>query len=334
MIRLIQIIHPKEGRRVAKIEDNQCFLIKKYTSIHGLANSVLQSNQVLSSEIKTFLSRDFLDYNTLYNGDSDWTLLPAFDHPEDPAHCIVTGTGLTHKSSVENRNAMHDKGSVSPVTDSMRIYQWGLEGGKPDPDIVGTQPEWFYKGNGEILKAHGQPLGIPPYADDGGEEPEIVGAYIIDPHGHPRRVGFTIGNEFSDHIMEKKNYLYLAPSKLRDCAIGPELIINSSFQDITGNVAIEREGKKIWSKPVTTGEANMCHSLANLEHHHFKYPIHRCPSDAHLHFFGSDAFSFGDGISLKESDVMTVSWEGFGRPLRNPIRICSEPNDFISVIPM
>jgi hypothetical protein len=32
---------------------------------------------------------------------------------------------------------------------------------------------------------------------------------------HPRRVGFALGNEFSDHTLEKKNYLYLAHSKGR-----------------------------------------------------------------------------------------------------------------------
>ena len=51
----------------------------------------------------------------------------------------------------------------------------------------------------------------------------------IDRKGHPVRIGFTTANEFSDHVMEKKNYLYLAPSKLRGCAIGPELLIDDFF---------------------------------------------------------------------------------------------------------
>ncbi len=334
MIRLIQIIHPEQGRRIARIEDDRCLLIERYTTVHGLAHSVLQYGNGLASEIETHLSGDFLDYNALYSGHSDWTLLPAFDHPGEPARCFVTGTGLTHKASVENRDAMHDQGDKAPVTDSMRIYQWGLEGGKPEPGAVGVQPEWFYKGNGDILKAHGDPLDVPPYADDGGEEPEIVGAYIIDPQGCPRRIGFAVGNEFADHIMEKKNYLYLAPSKLRDCALGPELILGAPFNDVSGTVAIEREGEVVWSRSVVTGEANMSHSLANLEHHHFKYPIHRRPGDAHLHFFGADAFSFGEGVSLQDGDIMVVSWEGFGRPLRNPIRISPEPDAFIPVEPM
>ena len=43
--------------------------------------------------------------------------------------------------------------------------------------------------------------------------------------------------------MESVNYLYLAPSKLRNCAIGPELIVADVdfFNDINGNCSIKRK---------------------------------------------------------------------------------------------
>ncbi len=108
------------------------------------------------------------------------------------------------------------------------------------------QPEWFYKGNGSVLRAHGEVLEIPAYGDDGGEEPEVAGAYLIDTQGTPRRIGFTTGNEFSDHVMEKKNYLYLAPSKIRSCAIGPELVVTDTFEAMAGEVRIVRNEEPIW----------------------------------------------------------------------------------------
>jgi hypothetical protein len=206
------------------------------------------------------------------------------------------------------------------ITDSTRMYLSGVEGGKPAPGEAGISPEWFYKGCGTVLRAHGEQLEVPEFADDGGEEPEIAGVYIIDNHGTPRRIGFTVGNEFSDHVFERKNYLYLAASKLRNCAIGPELVIDASFDLIPGEVTIERDGKVLWSHPIKTGEANMCHSLANIEHHHFKFGQHRRPGDMHIHFFGADAFSFGAGIQLQDGDVMQVRFDGFGRALRNPLR--------------
>lgn len=131
----------------------------------------------------------------------------------------------------------------------------------------------------------------------------------------------AIGNEFSDHKTERRNYLYLAPSKLRQCSLGPELIVDPDFTCVPGTVGIERGGASVWSQEICSGEQRMSHSLANLEHHHFKYPQHRRPGDVHVHFFGADAFSFGAGLELQDGDVMVVAFQGFGRPLRNAIRI-------------
>ena len=130
--------------------------------------------------------------------------------------------------------------------------------------------------------------------------------------------------------MEKKNYLYLAPSKLRDCSIGPELVIDAEFNAIKGTVSIERAGQTLWSKAISSGNENTCHSLANMEHHHFKYASHRTPGDLHLHFYGADAFSFGEGISLEDGDIMVVAWEGMGRALRNPLRVSKEKDVFVA----
>jgi hypothetical protein len=203
----------------------------------------------------------------------------------------------------------------------MKMFEIGLAGGRAEPGCIGAAPEWFYKGVGTILRAHDQPLAVPPHALDGGEEAEVAGVYLIGPDGTPFRVGLTQGNEFSDHVLESKNYLYLAESKLRDCALGPELVIEPRFDDVPGRTAIERDGAVIWQAAQASGERWMCHSLANLEHHHFKHAEHRRPGDVHIHFLGADTFSFKDRLRLEDGDVMTISFEGFGRPLRNPIRV-------------
>ncbi len=58
-------------------------------------------------------------------------MLAPIDHP-DPAHLYVTGTGLTHLGSAEGRDKMH-KSLADPaaLTDSMKMFKLGLEGGKP-----------------------------------------------------------------------------------------------------------------------------------------------------------------------------------------------------------
>jgi hypothetical protein len=216
----------------------------------------------------------------------------------------------------------------------MKMFRWGLEGGRPAPECVGTPPEWFYKGTGTSLRAHGEPLEIPPYAEDGGEEAEIAGIYLIGPDGQPRRIGMAVGNEFSDHQFEKKNYLNLAGSKLRTCAVGPELVVDPKFDSVPVEVQIQRDGSVLWTKSFRTGEAEMCHSLANIEHHHFKFEAHRRPGDVHVHFFGTDCLSFADGIRLQDGDVMQAAVQGFGRPLRNPVHVAGGTANLISVIPL
>lgn len=321
-MRLVQIARGSE-RRVGAVDGSQLVLLNAAhaQSMYALACHAIQSAKRLANVAEDALSGEMLAYDEIYEGASDWHLLPSFDHPHDPARCMVSGTGLTHKKSAENRAAMH-KDASTEITDSMRMYRMGIEGGAPEPGRIGVQPEWFYKGDGSILRGHGETLEVPAYAEDGGEEPEIAGAYLISPTGEPLRVGFTVTNEFSDHKMEKKNYLYLAHSKLRNCSIGPELSIGDvPFEDVAGTVGILRDGQCIWRKEIWSGGKNMCHSLSNLEHHHFKYETHRKPGDIHIHVFGADAFSFGDGLTLQEGDLMEVSFPQFGRPLRNRLKI-------------
>jgi hypothetical protein len=136
--------------------------------------------------------------------------------------------------------------------------------------------------------------------------------------------------------MEAKGYLHLAPSKLRAASLGPELIVDPNFCscEVVGKTVISRAGKTIWESKLASGEKRMCHSLANLEHHHFKHAQHRRPGDAHVHFLGADAFSFRDMIRLEDGDDMTISFDGFGRPLRNPLRIEKSPQQLVSVTPL
>jgi hypothetical protein len=248
-------------------------------------------------------------------------LLSPIDHP-DPAHLHVTGTGLTHLGSAATRDAMHKSvgaAAVETLTDSMRMFRMGLEGGKPAPGERGVQPEWFYKGNGHAVIGPGQPIPSPAFALDAGEEPEIAGIYVIGGDGTPFRVGFALSNEFSDHVTERINYLFLAHSKLRCCAVGPELRVGALPRNVAGTSRILRNGAVLWEKPFLSGEDNMSHTIANLEYHHFKYDIFRQPGDVHVHMFGTATLSFADGIKTEPGDVFEISESQFGLPLRNAV---------------
>jgi len=346
MIRIVQIANAS-SRRVALVEEPSLRCLVDVTSVYELAQRCLTQGQSLTQAIHALATGECLDYNAIYAGTSAWKLLSPIDVPGQPARVLVAGTGLTHLGSAKERQAMHlaDQSQSAQsqsaqsqsahsqsahskiaqekpeevVTDSMRMFRWGVEQGRPAEDTIGIAPEWFYKGDASMLRAPFQPLEIPGHAEDGGEEAEVAGIYLIGPDGTPHRIGMTMGNEFSDHKFERRNYLNLAGSKLRACSLGPELLIDGEFKDIHGEVSIERDGKVIWHKLIATGEENMCHSLANLEHHHFKFDGHRQPGNVHVHFFGAGALSFGDGILLKDGDWAAVQFADFGRALRNPI---------------
>jgi hypothetical protein len=318
MTRLVQIKNGAE-RRVALVEEPRLRILRDVPSVLALAREALESGTTLPDLIAKKATTETLDYDRVYHGESAWVLLPPIDHPE-PARCLVSGTGLTHLGSAKNRNAMHDAGDAE-LTDSMKMFRWGMEGGRPAPGQTGIAPEWFFKGTGMILRAHGEALEVPSHAEEGGEEAEIAGVYLIDVDGRPCRIGMAPGNEFADHRFEKRNYLNLAGSKIRNCSLGPELVVDPDFQSVPGEVSIEREGKRLWAKEIRTGEEEMCHSLANIEHHHFKFDTHRRPGDVHVHYYGAHSLSFGDGVELAHGDVMCVRFDGFGRALRNPLRV-------------
>jgi hypothetical protein len=327
VIHLVQISNGTE-RRVAMVEEPQLRCLEGVSSVYELALRYAKFGSKLSEQASALASGELLNYDAIYAGKSEWRLLAPIDVPGQPSRLLVSGTGLTHLGSARERQAMHlaDQTAGGPVkaeeavTDSMRMFQWGVEDGRPAEGVVGVAPEWFYKGDGAVLRGPFEALEIPGYAEDGGEEAEIAGVYVIDAEGNPCRVGLTQGNEFSDHKFEKRNYLNLAGSKLRACSVGPELIIGCNFSDVRGEVRIERAGETVWHRKIASGEENMCHSLANIEHHHFKFAGHRQPGSVHVHFFGADALSCGDGVVLQDGDVAEVRFDGFGRALRNVVR--------------
>lgn len=292
-------------------------------SVYALAMEAANSGRSLRDVVDAKGFGETIDLEEAY---SQGRLLSPITHP-DPAHLHLTGTGLTHLGSAATRDAMHKKATEATeetLTDSMKMFRMGPEGGKPKSGEKGVQPEWFYKGNGTTAVAPGEPLVSPSFAEDGGEEPEMAGIYVISDKGVPFRLGFAVANEFSDHKTERVNYLWLAHSKLRQASFGPEIRIGAAPEDVRGASRILRGGKVLWEKPFLSGEANMSHSFANLEYHHFKYGLFRAPGDIHVHMFGTATLSFGDGIRTEEGDVFEIEAKEFGLPLRNPLAIAAE----------
>ena len=325
-----QIIHPDGSLGVVLREGSEAALVKGADSTYALALKAASSGCSLAAVIAEHGLGDAVDLPRM--ADEGRLALP-LTHP-DPTHMHLTGTGLTHLGSASTRDAMHTTLQADTLTDSMKMFRMGLADGRPAPGKIGVQPEWFYKGNGHTAVATGAALTAPGFALDGGEEPEIAGVYIIGPNGAPFRIGWALANEFSDHVTERINYLFLAHSKLREASFGPEILVGALPADIRGTSRIRRGGAVIWEKPFLSGEANMSHSFANLEHHHFKYALFRQPGDLHVHMFGTATLSFADGIKPQSGDVFEIEAAPFGLPLKNPLAFAAADPDAVAVTPL
>ncbi|MEO8096102.1 MAG: GguC protein [Acidobacteriota bacterium] len=282
--RLVQIVHNEYGRRVALVNGGELHLLSTYRTAYAFAAAALDMGAPLRDILSSDLSGIVLDYEEVYNLRSGWSFLPSFDHPSDLTRCFVSGCANGQASSSGARPAF---------------------------------PPWFSKGNGASLRAHGEALSIPGFALSGAEEAELAGVWIVAPNGTPIRVGLTTGNEFADPAMAAGDARMLSHSKLRNCAIGPELVLDGSFTSVQGSVRVERRGAEIWSREIETGEAHTQFKFAEVEEALFQYDAHRVPGSAHVHYLGGSVSSYGDGVRLEYGDQVVIEWEGFGRPLRN-----------------
>jgi hypothetical protein len=316
-LRLIQFAERAEVR-VAISDGDFAIPIRGINSAYELAQRACAQNLDLRQVVDSCARDARIELEGLARSGR---LLAPFHHPE-PTRMLVSGTGLTHIGSAEARDRMHKstRETDANVSDSMKMFQMGLAGGRPPATAVaGVQPEWFFKGTGECVVAPRADIHVPDLHRSIAEEPEIVAIYIVSESGVPARVGYTLGNDVSDHETEKTNYLYLAHSKLLPCSIGPELLVGDLPSKVIGRSRILRNGAAAWEGEFASGEDYMCHSLRNLEYHHFKYPRHRVPNTIHAHFLGCPVMSFNDGFKVQSGDEFEIDVPVFGLALRNRI---------------
>lgn len=316
---LIQYRSAEGKRHVAALDDSgRATRVDAAPTVYSLAELAISRGESLAEVVYGAGSGERVDLEAIVREDR---LLAPIEH-EEPSRLFLTGTGLTHLGSAKGRDAMHRKEKdAAAQSDSMKMFLMGLEGGKPAENKPGVQPEWFYKGNGNCIAPPGGAIHSPAFALDAGEEAELAGIYLIGPSGTPMRIGFCLANEFSDHVTERANYLWLAHSKLRQAALGPEIFVGLLPEHLEGKVRILRDGSVLWEKPFLSGEANMTHSFENLERHHFKYSMFRRPGDIHVHFFGTATLSFSDNIRAQPGDVFEIAAPPFRLPLRNVLAV-------------
>lgn len=91
--RLVQLLHPDEGRRVALVHNDTLHLLATYRSLYHFAQAALDTGWKLRELLSTDLSGIVLNYDEVYKLAASWRFLPCFDHPEEPGRCLVSTAG-------------------------------------------------------------------------------------------------------------------------------------------------------------------------------------------------------------------------------------------------
>lgn len=319
-LRLLQFLRADGERAVGLVEaPDTVRVLAGCDSTYALVQQALAEKTPLAWLVKKRVSAERVDYDGLVERQA---VLVPFDHP-DPAHMLVSSSGLTHLGGERTRDhlrrALH--AGQTTLSDSLRLFKLGLEGGRPDGNgPPGVAPEWHFKGSGHSVVHPYRDFPVAAFAEDASEEPELAGLYLIGADRTPRRVGFALANELSDHVTERSNSGLVSHAKLGGSSFGPELLLNELPPSITGLSRIVRKGRSRWEKPFFTGEDNMSHSIGNIEFHHFKYDQFLVPGDVHVHYFGTATLSFAEGIKVDSACRFEISAPPFGRALVNGIR--------------
>ncbi|SLN73472.1 Fumarylacetoacetate (FAA) hydrolase family protein [Roseovarius albus] len=314
-MRLSQLLNEQGQKMVCATDANGISRkLAGVSDIRSLAMGVVNSQTNLPAVVNDHLTDEVIDLGAAL--ESGRVLTP-IDHP-DPAHLLVSGSGLSHKAWV---TVEPDHGTdESTWPDHYKTLMLGQRGGKPATGNWGAQPEWFFKGNGDIIVPPGRAVEHPFYGDGPGEEAEIAGIYLIGPDKTPFCIGYTLGNEFSDEQMYFKNVYHLAQSKKRHVSLGPELLVGDLPDDIPARISLHRGDRVQWQADFRTGEANMLHSIANIEAHYFKYSEWYIPGDIHVLYLGNAVMSTAQGEVVEDGDVFQLDCEIFGLPLINSVR--------------
>lgn len=91
--RLVQLVHPDEGRRAALVDNDALHLLATYRSLDAFAQAALETGWKLRDLLSTDLSGIVLNYGEVHRLETPWRFRPCFDHSEEPGRCVVSTAG-------------------------------------------------------------------------------------------------------------------------------------------------------------------------------------------------------------------------------------------------
>ncbi|MBN0046119.1 FAH family protein [Streptomyces actuosus] len=195
----------------------------------------------------------------------------------------------------------------------MATHNVKADSGAPD------QPNWFFKGLGDVLKVSGEPLRVPGSAVAVTEEAEVVLVYVGDADGTPRYAGYTFGNDLTDIGRFRRHNGHLSYAKLCDAGIAPWLFLGTPPTHVTGHVTIERDGDAAWQGAFVTGTKALHYPLRDITSRLLSYSSLLHPGRVHYVYLGADRSSFHHGFTMADRDRVTIAFATHGVALTHPV---------------
>ena len=213
---------------------------------------------------------------------------------------------------------MHDAAAAGQLTDSMRCTSPASKAADPAAGRVGVQPEWFYKGTGADpagprRAARATRVRRRRRRGAGGRR-----RYVIDDAGRPCALASPPATSSPTTSWKRKNYLYLADSKLRECRdrAGARRRRAVSQPDRRGDHPPRRRrpwtardpspARNTWPTRWPTSSTTTSSTRPTA-----------CRARRTSTSSAPPRSASAPRVQFTDGDVMEVAWEGLGRPLRN-----------------
>jgi hypothetical protein len=187
-------------------------------------------------------------------------------------------------------------------------------------DTTQSQPNWFFKGLGDVLKVSGEPLRTTPGTLALAEEAEVVLVYLVDSARVPRYIGYGLGNDLTDIGRFKRHAGHLSYAKLCDAGLSPWLFLDPPPEEVRGRVTIERDDAPAWAGTFTTGVKALAYGLRDIIAELFAYDTLLEPGRVHYVYLGADRGSFQDGFRLADRDRIGIEFATHGVTLTHTVR--------------
>ena len=125
---VIQYVDKCKQNRVGLVESKERIIpLQSDMNVYQMAIHCIKNGQKLEKFIADCGQDEPISYSEIV--ENGRLLPPIMLEPKD---IVLSGTGLTHLGSGEARNNMHTKANANEaLTDSIKMFNMGLEGGKP-----------------------------------------------------------------------------------------------------------------------------------------------------------------------------------------------------------